>query len=93
MQGIMNMEQVESLFRAEAVLLGNRDGVPSCRAEELFGALAVKHAENRKVGTGDYSNAYGIGDYSLSFLTHKGFMAAASFHNVELIRMKAGDAA
>jgi hypothetical protein len=34
-------------------------------------------------------NAYGIGDFTLFYLTHKGFQAAASFYNVQQLREEA----
>ncbi len=82
---ILNKAQVDALFQREAVLIGTEDVMPVSRAVPLFGEDAVKFAkrlgEPRK-----YSNAYGIGDYTLDYLTLQGVQAAASFYNVQQLR-------
>ncbi len=86
---ILNKAQVNVLFQREAVLFGVMDGVPAFRAAALFGAEAVDHA--RAQGTGaEYSNGYGVGDYTLMYLTLRGFQAAASYYNVQQLREEAG---
>lgn len=84
--GILNKAQVEELFRREAVMLGSEDRVPEYRVTALFGKYAVKHAKTLKLW-----NSYGTGDFSLGYLTYKGFQAAASFYNVQQLRKEAED--
>jgi len=81
---ILNKAQADALFRREAVLIGSEDVVPVFRAAALFGDSAVKHAKRRTGG--QYSNGYGVGDYTLDYLTLQGFQAAASFYNVRQLR-------
>lgn len=83
----LNKEQVAALFEHEAVLLGTENRIPDFRAVALFGEDAVKHAHKMDTGSpGHYADGYGIGDYTLSALTYRGFQAAASFFNVQLLR-------
>lgn len=77
---ILNKNQVDALFQCEAILIGTEDCVPTFRAEALFGSDAVKHAGS--VSSGKYLNGYGVGDYTLMYITYRGFLAAATFHNV-----------
>lgn len=78
---ILNKKQVQILFDREAVLLGTNDGVPLDRVVALFGEDAASYASRQEGGV--YWNAYGVGDYTLSYLTLLGFQAAASFYNVQ----------
>ena len=78
----LNKEQVKGLFEQEAVLMGTENCVPAFRA--------VEHA--RRMGTsrpGFFFNGYGVGDYTMGALTLRGFQAAASFYNVQLLRKEA----
>ena len=86
----LNKEQVKGLFAQEAVLMGTENCVPAFRAAALFGRDAVEHA--RRMGTsrpGFFVNGYGVGDYTMGALTLRGFQAAASFYNVQLLRKEA----
>ena len=77
----LDKEQVKGLFEQEAVLMGTENCVPDFRAAALFGGDAVEHA--RKMGAskpGYYTSRYG------EVLTLRGFQAAASFYNVQLLR-------
>ncbi len=82
---ILNKTQVDEMFKRESVLLGQTDCVPGFRVAHLFGRDAVVHAKKIDGGW----NAYGIGDFTLFYLTHKGFQAAASFYNVQQLREEA----
>lgn len=82
--GILNKSQVDALFHREAVLIGTEDAVPAFRAAALFGEDAVEHAQH--LSAGRYSNGYGVGDYTLVYLTFRGFQTAASFYNVQQLR-------
>lgn len=86
----LNKVQVAALFEREAVLIGSEDRVPEYRAAALFGKKAVEHARSMDRATpGRYFNGYGVGDYTMSYLTFQGFQAAASFHNVQILREEA----
>lgn len=82
---ILNKTQVEEMFKHESVLLGHTDCVPCFRVAHLFGQDAVAHVKKIDGGW----NAYGIGGFTLSYLTYKGFLAAASFNNVLQLRKEA----
>jgi len=82
--GILNKAQTDALFQREAVLFGAEDGVPTFRAAALFGDSAVEHAKG--FTHKEYWNAYGVGDYTLDYLTWQGFQTAASFYNVQQLR-------
>ena len=86
----LNKEQVKTLFEREAVLMGTEDRVPYFRAAVLFGQDAVDHARRLDaIRPGHYSNGYGTGDCTMAALTLRGFQAAASFYNVQLLRKEA----
>ena len=86
----LNKAQVTALFEREAVLMGSEDMVPEPRAAALFGKDSVEHAKRMDGGApGRYTNGYGVGDYTMSALTFRGFQAAASFHNVQILREEA----
>lgn len=88
--GILNKDQVDALFRREAVMLGSEDRVPEYRVAAIFGKGAVEHAHRLDRGNpGRYASGYGVGDYTLDALTFKGFQAAASFYNVQQLREEA----
>lgn len=83
----LNKAQVAALFEREAVLMGTEDRVPEHRAAALFGEDAVEHAKRMDGGAhARYTNGYGVGDYTMFYLTFRGFQAAASFHNVQILR-------
>ena len=77
----MNKSQVDALFQREAVLIGSADVVPEFRVAALFGDDAAKHGQRQ-----GNRNGYGAGGYTLMYLTYRGFLAAASFHNVQQLR-------
>ncbi len=77
----LNKERADAMFRREAVFLSKADGIPEGRAKELFGKTAVTHAARLSSMSG-----YGIGDYTAMCLTYRGFLAAVSYQNVELIQ-------
>lgn len=84
---ILNKSQVDALFQREAVLLGHEDCVPEHRAAILFDKDAVEHAKSLR-----HWNGYGIGDFTLGYLTYKGFLAAASYSNIRQLQKESGDA-
>ena len=78
---ILNKAIVDSLFQREAVLIGNEDRVPEYRAAALFGQDAVQHAKRM-----NHWGGYGVGDFTLGYLTYRGVLAAASYCNVQQLR-------
>ena len=81
---VLSKEQAVLLFERNCVLLGSEDGVPLYLVRELCGDKAAKFACRGQ--NGKYGNAFGVGDYTLSYVSKNGFLAAISFHNVEQIR-------
>ena len=84
---IFNKAMVDALFQRDAVLIGHEDCVPERRTAILFGEDAVKHAKSLR-----HWNGYGIGDFTLGYLTYKGFLAAASYSNIRQLQKESGDA-
>ena len=80
--GILNKAQVDVLFQKESVLIGTTDVVPKFRVSAIFGEDAASFAQKMQNG----GNGYGVGDYTLFYITHMGFLAAASFYNVRQLR-------
>ncbi len=84
---VLNKAQVDALFQHEAVLIGTEDAVPVFRAAALFGERAAKYAQN--CSDEQCWGGYGVGDYTLMYLTLRGFRTAASFYNVMQLRTEA----
>ncbi len=82
----LNKAQVEAMFQREAVLFGTEDGVPAFRVKALLGTDAVERA--CVSGAGDRWNRYGMGGYTIEYLTLLGFQVAASFYNVQQLRQE-----
>lgn len=82
----MNIAQVKALFEREAVLLGSRDGVPDYRVATLFGEAAMRFAHRMDNDSHKNIVGYGTGDYTLFGLSLQGFMAAASYFNVQQLK-------
>lgn len=80
---MLNSAQAKELFNGEAILFGDTDGVPLCRAIELFGEKAVNWANDLTKG---WTNGFGIGGYTVLYLNFSGFKQAATYANVEEIR-------
>lgn len=78
---ILNKAMVDALFRREAVLIGNEDRVPEHRATALFGQDAVNYAKRM-----NHWNGYGVGGFTLGYLTYRGVLDAASYCNVQQLR-------
>ncbi len=81
---MLNKEQVNLLFRQNAVLIGDVDGMPRYRAEELFGKEAVGCVIGVESRCG-YSDVYGIGNCGILYLTYRGFQAVATYANIREI--------
>lgn len=81
---VLNKKQVDELFYREAVMINGCDVVPDFRAEALFGAESVKFA--RSLSGCHYGNGYGVGDYTLMYISYKGFQVAATYYNVRRLQ-------
>lgn len=82
----MNAAQVKTAFEREAMLLGSEDMVPENRVAALLGKEAIDHVKRLdRVNPGQYTNGYGVGNFTLMALTFRGFQAAASWYNVHLV--------
>ncbi len=82
---MLNKEQVNLLFRQNAVLIGDADGMPRYRAEELFGEEAVDYVMSRDCRNG-YYNWYSIRGYDAPYLTYRGFQVVATYVNIQEIK-------
>lgn len=85
--GILNKLQADELFHREAILIGREDVLPVSRAVALFGEKAVSFA--KEAGEVRRWNAFGAGDFSVSYLYYTGFLAAVSYYNVQQLREEA----
>lgn len=83
----MNRDEADRLFRREAMLFGDTDGVLEEKAEELFGSDAVAYVHKLSTG-GEYWSAWGIDGFIVQYLTLKGFRNAASYRNAQLLKEK-----
>lgn len=87
-----NRHQLKELFEKEAVFIGQQDTVPLYRVVELFGIKAAGWAVRGGSLSPNY-DIFGVGAFQLPYLTYEGFLAAATFANVEEIRDTVGQAA
>ena len=84
---ILNKAMVDALFQREAVMIGTEDCVPEHRVAALFGVNTVEYVcRTDSFRPGRLRNGYGVGDFTLDYLTYWGFLAAASFYNVQQLR-------
>lgn len=83
---LLNKEKVDELFRKEAVLIGKFDVIPEFRAVHLFGKDAVDFAHKVAKGCG---NGFGIGEYTVMYISYHGFQLAASYYNVQQLKEEA----
>jgi len=77
---MLNKDEVQKLFNKERILVGNIDVIPKYAAKKIFGSEACDFASRLNRGN---SNLYGIGDFSLEYLTYNGFQTAATFQNIK----------
>lgn len=86
---ILNRAQTETLFRENAILIASSDVIEINRAIDLLGESAVTFAKNQSKGFNGY-NGYGIGEYTLWYLTKEAFFIAVTYRNIDRIRHIAG---
>lgn len=83
----LNTAAAKALFADEAICFENSDGVTRRRAAALFGAAAVKFAiERKQTNEGRTYSIYGTGDTQTEYLTMRGFLIAATFNNIAVLR-------
>ena len=81
---VINKKTAMEIFEQEAILIGDRDGMPTFKAKEFLGADAVEFPNNFR---GDNKNSYWIGDdRHIEYLTQKGFLIAVTYRNVCLLQ-------
>ena len=76
---MINKEAAEKYFSAHSCLIGDNDVIPEDIATTLTSVEAVKFAKKNNLGV---YNGYGIGDYTMMYLTKKGFFIAITYQNV-----------
>lgn len=77
---MMNKLTATALFDKNSCLIGNKDVIPKSEAIRLLGSGAVEFADR---ADSRYQNAYGIGDFTMEYLTREGFFIAVTYKNVE----------
>ena len=83
---MMNKEIAINLFDRNSCLIGKNDVIPEDIAEKITSKEAVEFAKKMN-RTGH--NGYGIGDYTLFYLTRETFLLAVTYQNIDECR-KAG---
>lgn len=77
---MMNKLTATALFDKNSCLIGNKDVIPKSEAIRLLGSGAVEFADR---ADSRYQNAYGIGDFTMEYLTREEFFIAVTYKNVE----------
>lgn len=77
---MMNKLTATALFDKNSCLIGNKDVIPKSEAIRLLGSGAVEFADR---ADSRYQNSYGIGDFTMEYLTKEGFFIAVTYKNVE----------
>ena len=81
----LSLAEVKELFRQEALLFDDEDGVPYSRVSELFGKSALEFAVDFHGPTRTWGQWY-INKYNAKYLVWKGFQLAATYQNVNLLK-------
>lgn len=82
---VLNRAQAGLLFDKNAILIKDRDVIEINRAIDLLGERAVTFAKNQSKDFVGY-NGYGIGEYTLLYLTKEAFFIAVTYRNIDTIR-------
>lgn len=80
---MINKEEAKKLFEKECVLIGRNDVITAETVKRLFGSEAYEFA--KRINNMQNTNAYGIGDITIEYLTYNGFLSAATFCNIKEI--------
>ena len=85
---MMNKTQTKELFEREAVLFGDRDGIPEKKAVEILGRDAVDFARRMETveKRGYYFGGYGNGPYTAMYMTLAGLYIAVTYNNVTALQ-------
>ena len=87
MNNLYCKDDIQRIFNREKILVGNNVVFPEYRAIEIFGLDAIDFVRYSEKSSGKlYYNAYGIGDYTLRYLTIGGLEIAATYVNISFIR-------
>ena len=82
----LNRAQAEALFSENAVLIGKTDVIEKETAVKLLGEdaynFAIRNAKTRAV------NGYGIGHFTMSYITEEAFYLGITYLNVDAYRRK-----
>ena len=82
----LNRTEAAELFSENAVLIGRTDVIERDTAVNLLGQDAYKyavcHAKTRA------ENGYGIGHYTLNYMTEEAFYLGITYLNIESYRIK-----
>lgn len=84
---LLNREAFTELFNNNAVMIESQNVLPYDRAIQLFGQDAVDFAQ--KMSKRHFSG-YGIGNYTLYFITLYGAELAATYNNVDILSENSG---
>lgn len=82
---MMNSNYIKGLFEKEAILINDADVIPEYVVKDLFGEDAIDFA--KRMVPGGY-NGYGIGYFTIYYLTLRAFKVAATYKNIEDIYKK-----
>ena len=85
---MMNKAQTTELFQREAVLFGDRDGIPEKKAVEILGkeAVAFTHRMESVEKRGYYFGGYGNGPFTAMYMTLAGLYIAVTYNNVTALQ-------
>jgi len=80
--------EAEDLFRKEAIMFGNSDGVPVSKACRLFGYIPVARIWQGNLASLErkdcYVNQYSIDKKHVSYITWSGFKECVTTCNIEI---------
>lgn len=76
---MINKEMATEIFDKNSCLVENRNVIPEDIAVKIAGENAVEFSKKYKK---DSYNGYGIGDYTMNYLTEKGFLLAITYMNI-----------
>lgn len=80
----LNRAQAEALFSENAVLIGKTDVIERDKAVSLLGPDAYKFAVRHTKAVAE--NGYGIGHYTLWYMTEEAFYLGITYLNVDAYR-------
>lgn len=76
---MMNKEMATALFDRNSCLVEDRNVIPKDIAVKLTSEKAVEFAKRMK---SDSFSGYGIGEYTMYYITRSGFLLAITYMNI-----------